>query len=540
MGDIIVKKPYERFNWKVKLNALSPSEARAWQIKEYRRCAEDNEYWFKQYAWTFDPRENPTTIPFMLYDYQSRLIKELDQFQDIFIDKSRQMGISWTLMGWELHKVLYTKGFTCLNISRKESEVQDGGNTYHSLHGRLKFMYDRLPPYLKPAVRNPFLVFQVPSMDSVIKGESSNPRAGRDSQYKFVLVDEAAHIDCLDEMWKGLRSACNSICLNSTPPKEISNNKFAEIKEMGNKSGFKYLQFHWREHPKYTEEWYKKKTASMTEQEIAQELEIKYDAALTNRSYIDYNKDIHLLKHKIYLNPKSKLYCFQDYGLSGEVFLYAQKDYDDRIYFIYYKIYKEKLTPELYRCMLNDLVDIGYLQSGMTNEEIYDKISNMVFVGDRSGSRRNRQTKTSVMDEYRRVSKGAIKIKYKEISNDEKMKTMKACLKKKIKGQPQFNISKEKTCLKFDEAMRKLQLNKKRDDHVDNEYTHVVNAAEYGINYLFPRKKDNAAMVCVEPGQEVEKKDGETEVYETKSNKAASATAIIGSHRIERKGVIIQ
>jgi hypothetical protein len=52
------------------------------------------------------------------------------------------MGISWTIMMWELHQVLYTKGFTALNISRKESEVQDSGNTYHALHGRLLFLGD--------------------------------------------------------------------------------------------------------------------------------------------------------------------------------------------------------------------------------------------------------------------------------------------------------------------------------------------------------------------------------------------------------------
>ena len=94
-------------------------------------------------------------------------------------------------MGWQLHQALYTKGFTSLNISRKESVVQDAGNTHHSLFGRIKFVHDRLPPFLKPIIHNPFLTFRVPSMNSIIKGESSNPKAGRDSQYKFILIDEA-------------------------------------------------------------------------------------------------------------------------------------------------------------------------------------------------------------------------------------------------------------------------------------------------------------------------------------------------------------
>ena len=279
----IIKK-FERFNWQHKLNALSPSEAKAFQIKEYRRASEDMEYWFRQYAWTIDARKDPAVVPFILYDFQIDLIKQLDKFMDTFIDKSRQMGISWTLMGWELHKALYTETFTALNISRKESEVQDAGNTFHSLHGRLAFMYTRLPPFLKPRIYNPHLTFQVPSKNSIIKGESSNPKAGRDSQFKFVLIDEGAHIECLDEMWKGVRSATNSICLNSTPPKSKANNKFAEIKDMKN-SGFTHMRFHWKQHPEYTDEWYAKKTASMTKEEVAQELEVAYDAALTDLSY---------------------------------------------------------------------------------------------------------------------------------------------------------------------------------------------------------------------------------------------------------------
>lgn len=518
----------ERINWQAEIDKRNPADARTWQAKEYRRCVEDKNYWFNNYVTTIDTRKTPSIIPFFLWPHQERLLVQLDKYQDLFIDKSRDMGISWTIMGWELHQACYTKGFTALNISRKENEVQDTGNTFHSLHGRLLFMYQRLPPFLRPRVHNPYLIFSIPSMNSVIRGESANPNAGRDTQYKFILVDEAGFVECLDEMFKGLRNATNTICLNSTPPKEVVNNKFSEIKDMKN-SGFVHMSFHWKEHPEKDDEWYKKKTASMTEEEIAQELDIKYDRAVTNRSYPEYDDGIHLLGHKVFLNPKSKLYCFMDFGLEGEVFLFAQKDFEDRLFFIHYALFKNKLTPELYIEFHKCLDAIGY------NGDVKD----IVFIGDKSGNKRSRTSKTSVIEEYKTISNGDIDIKTQEITNDDKMKCMKACLKHYIGQRPQFNISNSPSCLEFARAMKSCRLNKVGLDHVDEWFTHVVNAAEYGVSWLFPRIRAAGIIVGIDPGQVLRDSEGQIErTVETNIVRGASASAVIGDNRINRRRLI--
>ena len=519
----------ERIDWQKEIAKRNTAQAKEWQMKEYRRCVEDKPYWFNNYVWTFDPKKTPSIIPMVLWLHQIKLLNQLDKFGDIFADKSREMGVTWTIMGWELHNASYVNGFTSLNISRKETEVQDTGNTYHSLHGRLFFMWQRLPPFLRPIMRNPHLTFSIPAMNSVIKGESSNPNAGRDTQYKFIFVDEAAFIECLDEMYKGLRNATNSLCLVSTPPKESFNNKFCEIKDMKN-SSFVHMSFHWKEHPEKNDEWYKKKIDSMNEQEIAQELEIGYDKAKINRSYAEYDDRIHLLGHKVYLNPKSKLYCFQDYGLDGEVFLFSQKDFEDRLFFIYYRIFKDMLTPELYHEFIKCLDAVKY----------QGEIKDIIFIGDKSGTKRSRLTKTSVIEEYKKVSNGAIDVKTTEITNDEKMKCMKTCLKRYINGRPQFNISDEPTCLEFAKCMKNITLNKTGEDHIDNAYTHAVNAAEYGINYLFPRIKAAGIVVGLDPGEEIKDENGKViRTVETNIVKAASASAIIGDRRIERPRLIL-
>jgi len=525
--EILVNNNLERIDWQKEIAKRNPAEARQWQVKEYRRCAEDIIYWFNNYAWTMDTRKTPSIIPFVLFPKQIELVKQLDKYEDLFVDKPHDLGISWTTMGWELHQVLYTKGFTALNISRKESEVQDSGNTFHALHGRLLFMYQRLPPFLKPAIHNPFLIFSVPSMNSVIKGESANPRAGRDTQYKFIFVDEAAFIECLDEMWKGIRNATNTVFINSTPPTESFNNKFAEIKDLPN-SGFKKMHFTWTDNPQHDKAWFDKKTAAMTESEIAQEVLVGYDKAKTNRSYPEYDDGIHLLGHKVYLNPKSKLYAFMDFGLEGEGWIFAQKDFEERLFCIYYKLFFNMLTPELYREFIKSLDAVGY-----TGE-----IKEITFIGDKSGGKRSRITKTSVIDDWKSVSNGQIDIKSRELSNDEKMKCVKSCLKKYIHGRPQFNISNEPTCLDLAKCIKNVTLNKIGTDHVDNKYTHAVNALEYGINYLFPKTKAAGIIVGVDPGQEIDEGNGNVRIIEPVIHRGASVASVIGENRIERRNLI--
>ena len=487
MVEIIVKKPYERFDWRAEIEKRDEHEARKWQIAEYHRCAEDKIYWFNQYVWIIDVKQNKV-LPFILWDHQLRLIKQLDKHKDTFIDKSREMGVSWTVMGWELHQVEFRHAFSALNISRKESEVQDSGNTFHSLHGRLHFMWDRQPPFIKPVKNNPFLTFQVPSMNSVIKGESANPNAGRDTQFTFVFIDEAAHIKCLDEMWKGVRNSTDCICLNSTPPKEIVNNKFVEIRDK-QESGFDHASFHWSERPDRDQEWFEKKTAAMEEEEIAQELEINYDKAQTNRSYPEYKDSLHLATHRIYYNKNFKLNCFMDFGLGGEVMLFNQIDNEGRIYFIRYDIYRDKLTHELYREMEDVLHKLGYR----------GKIKDITFIGDTAGNKRSRATKMSVIDEYYQVSKGDMIIRSQTMSNYDKMLAMKHCLKRTIKGKQQFNISHANDCRNMAKAMKFCSLDKTRGDHKDNKYTHVVNAAEYGVNWFFPLKRAEVVIVGSDP-----------------------------------------
>ena len=156
---------------------MTNDELRAVQIKEYTRCKSDAQYFIHNYCWTFNAKETDPTKPKIFkmkpYPHLVDLIKHLEAAikdkQPLIIEKSREMCISWTIMAWQLHKVMFTEGWMSLNISRKESEVEDTGKTPKSLFGRLDFMYKHLPSFLRMRAENPFLTFKVQSNNSYIK-----------------------------------------------------------------------------------------------------------------------------------------------------------------------------------------------------------------------------------------------------------------------------------------------------------------------------------------------------------------------------------
>ena len=432
-------------------------------------------------------------MPFTLWPHQLEMLEVMKNFEDIFVEKSREMGISWFVMAFELHQALFTDYFTALNISRKESEVEDTGKTFHSLMGRIDFIYQRLPDWLKFQIRNPKLSFQVYHTHSIIKGESANKDAGRDTQYKMIFIDEAAHIDVFPEMWKGIRNSTDCLVINSTPPSDPSDNKYFELKQIIERdkqegAGFKKLKFHWKQRPDRDEEWFIKKTAAMTDEEIEQELEVGYSTSKTRFSYSEFDTALHVSDHKIYLNPKSQLYVTFDFGLAATVMLFLQIDRDRRVFMIEEYEEKEKLPPAHYKELIKILAHIGY----------QGRLEDIIYYGDEAGNKRSQTTMTSVIQEYNMASNGKVRIKTRPIRFDEKARTCKKFLKDTVNGLPRFVVS--SACKKFPSAMKACKFNKTGTDHVDNWATHKVNAWEYFVVPEFPLQK--AGMVCIAPKEE--------------------------------------
>lgn len=129
-----------------------------------------------------------------------------------------------------------------------------------------------------------------------ITGESANPNASRWWTYNAILPDEFAFQSNASTINKAMISASSCRIYTSTP--NGRGNEHYRMKLMAERRkdrewndippAIKWLRYLWSDHPLYTPERYKKKTASMDRETIAQEIEINYDTAVVGRVYTEF------------------------------------------------------------------------------------------------------------------------------------------------------------------------------------------------------------------------------------------------------------
>lgn len=291
------------------------------QSIEFEHCRKDPLYFFKNYTYTdkntnLYPDHYPAILPFIPYDYQEEAITEIrssihnwtlplherTDLTNVFIEKSRQMWLSWLIM-W-----LFAYWFTFHNhkyhvISQKESDV-DKIWDMRSLFEKARFVLRNMPDRMRPkgyttATRtstNKYMSLSREDWTWSITWESANPNASRSWTYNAIFMDEMAFMSNASTINTAAAAATPCRIFNSTPNWE--GNEFYRMRRLTmdrlNEHGehkpaeVKGLRYHRSDHPLYTKDWYKWKIRWMTREKIAQELEIDYNTAIEWRVYPDF------------------------------------------------------------------------------------------------------------------------------------------------------------------------------------------------------------------------------------------------------------
>ena len=107
------------------------------QQQELQRCVASAKYFLAVYGWIFEPRDHvdpdypePGWRPWALMPHQILLLDEIEAAMmvpspagDIIVEKSRDMGATWTFCGWIAWKWLFAFTFTAGLMSYREDEV---------------------------------------------------------------------------------------------------------------------------------------------------------------------------------------------------------------------------------------------------------------------------------------------------------------------------------------------------------------------------------------------------------------------------------
>ena len=219
--------------------------------QEYLNCASDPAHFMRKYCNIQHPQRG--RVIFNLYPFQGKVLNLWKENPYSIILKSRQLGISTLAAGYSLWLMLFHKDKNVLCLATKQE-------TAKNMVTKVKFMYENLPSWLKVnAEENNKLTLRLTN-GSQIKAVSAAGDAGRSEAVSLLIIDEAAFIDNIGEIWASaqqtLATGGGAIVL-STP--YGTGNWFHQtwVKAEANENQFLPIKLPWYVHPERNEEWRK-------------------------------------------------------------------------------------------------------------------------------------------------------------------------------------------------------------------------------------------------------------------------------------------
>lgn len=275
-------------------------------------------FFIENFGWTASTKMHIKNLPFVLFDYQKRAIRKIveniDTGKDLFIEKSRDMGVSWMVGCYiSLWYWMFVEGSNILLGSYKEKEVDN--KTIDSLFGKIDYAIFNLPDWMIPQgfklnKHRTKLKLLNPSNGNAITGDTMNPQFARGSRKTVVMFDELSFWDYAKDAWESAGESTNCRIAMSTPQ---GYNFYAMLRE----TGIDVLTLHWREHPLKDEQWYAYESRRKSEEEVAQELDISYSKSKVGRVYPEWN-DTNVVIGKYEYDESLPLYVGFDFGRTDD------------------------------------------------------------------------------------------------------------------------------------------------------------------------------------------------------------------------------
>jgi hypothetical protein len=256
--------------------------------QEYIKCVQDPAHFMKKYCNIQHPQRG--RVIFNLYPFQDKVLNLWKDHPYSIVLKSRQLGISTLAAGYSLWLMLFQKDKNVLCIATKQE-------TAKNMVTKVKFMFDNLPSWLKiQAEEHNKLTLRL-SNGSQIKATSASSDAGRSEAVSLLIVDEAAFIEQIGEIWASaqqtLATGGGAIVL-STP--YGTGNWFHKtwVAAESADNDFLPIKLPWYVHPERDESWRKRQDELLGDPRLAsQECDCDFS---TSGDIVFYNEWLDFIK----------------------------------------------------------------------------------------------------------------------------------------------------------------------------------------------------------------------------------------------------
>ena len=281
--------------------------------QEYLKCASDPVHFMKKYCFIQHPQRG--RVIFNLYPFQEKVLNLFNDNPYSIILKSRQLGISTLSAGYSLWLMLFHKDKNILCIATKQE-------TARNMVTKVKFMFDNLPSWLKiTAPENNKLSLRL-NNGSQIKATSAASDAGRSEAVSLLIIDEAAFIDNIGEIWASaqqtLATGGGAIVL-STP--YGTGNWFHKtwISAENQENDFLPIKLPWFVHPERNQDWRNRQDELLGDPRMAaQECDCDFS---TSGDVVFYGEWIDFIKETTLKDPSERR------GVDQNLWIWEPADY---------------------------------------------------------------------------------------------------------------------------------------------------------------------------------------------------------------------
>jgi len=246
--------------------------------KEVLKCKSNMRHFLHNYARISHPIKG--RIPFKTYKFQDELLDKFEENQLNLILKARQMGISTIVAGYIAWMVNFHSDKNVFIVATKL-------DTAVNVLKKVKFILDGLPDWMriKPSgAREYYKTKNKRSIElannSSVKAITTSSDSGRSEGASLFVIDEAAFINGLEELWMGLGPtiATGGKCIVLSTPNGASGWFYDQCMDAeAGLNNFELTTLKWDRHPDRDKKWFARETKNMSQRAIAQEYECDFN-----------------------------------------------------------------------------------------------------------------------------------------------------------------------------------------------------------------------------------------------------------------------
>lgn len=242
-------------------------------MSEIRKCGQDPVYFLKNYVKISHPIKGQ--IPFTTYSFQDDLLNDFKDHRFNVILKARQLGISTIVAGYAAWMLLFRREKQVMVVATKFK-------TAANIVIKVKKMLKTLPDWMMIAniVADNQSSFELDNGSKINASTTSAKDAGRSESLSLLIVDEAAFVEGMEELWTGILPTISTggRCIALSTPNGVGNWFYKTYTDAESGTNlFNPINLPWNVHPDRDHEWFREQTKNMSKREIAQEFECSFN-----------------------------------------------------------------------------------------------------------------------------------------------------------------------------------------------------------------------------------------------------------------------